>query len=261
MTTTETPTLLATSRRDADITRRAETGEDLTAISRDYDMTRERVRQIVQRNSRLSNDEIREARRRFREDARAETANATTDLVRRTAEENPEATISSLADLCNTTPKVVRDALPWTERERRTDPQAYSSVSDDEVFAEIRRVVDLPGGSPLTGSFYDTHREGGVSHARLLQRYETWTGACRAAGVEPQGPNTSRTYTRRWTPEDMTGWVWRYLSSTPAPSYARFEHWLREQDGAPSGQTIRNTIGSWVEMKRRAIEDHASSED
>src|SRR5699024_9925672 len=35
------------------------------------------------------------------------------------------------------------------------------STADDAVLAEIRRTASLPGGSPLTGSFYDSHRSPG----------------------------------------------------------------------------------------------------
>lgn len=103
------------------------------------------------------------------------------------------------------------------------------------MLAEIRRVAALDGGEPLTGSFYDIHRdrEDSLSHARLLQRFGTWTAACEAAGVTPRGANPGRTYTRNWSEEDMVGWVWRYLSTTDLPSYARFEKFLCDQDGAP----------------------------
>lgn len=258
MTATETLSPAAPTRNQT-IAARAEAGEDLTAISLDYNMSRERVRQIVEATSTKTNGEIREARRVRRDQARLAAENTNADLVRRTAEENPDATLSDLVDLCGFPFALVRDALDWTERERRAVPQVYASVPDVDVFAEIRRVAGLPGGQPLTGSFYDANREGGLSHARLLQRYETWNGACKTAGVVPQEPNASRVYIRAWTPETMVRWVWGYLTSTDSPSYARFEQWLRAQDGAPSGQTVRNTLGSWVEMKRRAIEAHAPS--
>lgn len=242
--------------RNQIIAKRAEEGEDLTAIGLDYEMSRERVRQIVEKTTTKTNDEIREARKQRREQARAEKDAARDAHIRQVAEAHPEATLHALVDLSGHSLAEVRAALDWTERERRADQQHYTSVADEVIFAELRRVAALDGGEPLTGKFYDEHRTGGLSHARLLQRFETWTAACTAAGVTPRGPNPGRTYQRRWTAEDMVGWVWRYLSSAEAPSYARFDQWLRTQPEAPSAQTIRNTVGSWVEMKRRAIETH-----
>lgn len=262
---TENPQSTATSTvaltRNEIIARRAESGEDLTAIGTDYQMSRERVRQIVSKTSTKSNDEIREARRANREQARAEREAAKVALVRQVAAENPDAPLATLADLTGFAVAVVRDALDWTDRERRGEAQSYPSLPDEAVLAEIRRVAALPGGQPLTGTFYDANRDGGLSHARLLQRFKTWTGACEAAGVTPRGPNPGRVYTRGWTTEEMTQWVWNYLSATERPSYARFEAWLRERrnSGAPSAQTVRNSLGSWVEMKRLAITNHAAA--
>lgn len=47
------------------------------------------------------------------------------------------------------------------------------------------------------------------------------------------------------TLEDLLDWVRRYLAEDEKPSYGRFSTWLREQQDAPSANTIRNTFGSW----------------
>lgn len=245
--------------RDETIAQRAESGECLTAIGNDYAMTRERVRQIVAKTSTMPNADIREARRRARENARRDADTEKALRVRQAAQDHPDATLSTLVALTGYPVAVVRDSLDWTERERRADQQQYSFTSDEDVLAEVRRVAALPGGEPLTGRFYDTHRTGGVSHARLLQRFKTWTAACEAAQVTPNGANPGRVYTRNWTDAEMTRWVWDYLTSADNPSYARFEVWLRTQMDAPSAQTIRNSLGSWVEMKRLAIDTFAAA--
>lgn len=246
--------------RNSDIVARAEAGEDLTSIGATYGLSRERARQIVEKFSLKSNAEIREARRARRAQERDLRANDRAQEIRAAASEHPKATLSMLAEITGHSLSDVKEALDWSERERRTDVQVYPSVSDEAIFAVIRRVAALPGGEPLTGSFYDEHRDGGVSHARLLQRFGTWTAACKAAGVVPRAANPGRVYTRNWTTDVMVDWVWAYLSNSESPTYAKFEKWLRDQSGAPSAQTIRNSLGSWVEMKRAAIEKSMPSE-
>lgn len=252
-------TTTSTSARNQAITRRAEAGEDLTAIGKDYAMSRERARQIVAKTTTMSNEDIRQARQRRRDADRAQAENLKAQQIREIADQHPQATLNTLVTLTGHPLATVRDALDWTERERRCDSQNYTSVPEAEVLAEIRRVANLPAGSPLTGAFYEQHRNDGVgvSHARLLQRYGTWTAACEAAGVPATGPNPTRTYARNWTEEVMVELVWVYLSNHTGGTYAGFEAWLRTQDGTPSAQTVRNSIGSWVQMKRRAIETHA----
>ena len=116
---------------------------------------------------------------------------------------------------------------------------------DDPVTTEMRRVAGLPGGSPLSVSFYDRHRaEGALTSARIIQRHGTWSEACTAAGVATN--RASRTsYSRAWSEEDLLQWVRRYLAEACKPSYTDFSRWLREQDGAPSANTVRNTLGGW----------------
>ena len=118
-------------------------------------------------------------------------------------------------------------------------------MSDDEVIAEMRRVAALPQGSPLSGAFYDKHRgEGALTAARIIQRLGSWSAACAAAGVETN--KASRTsYKHKWSEEDLIEWVRRYLTEAARPSYADFSRWLKDQSGAPSANTVRNSFGGW----------------
>lgn len=239
--------------RDESIVDRAEKGESLSVIAREIGVSRERVRQIVAKASPMSEDALSEARTAFRAAQRQARTNVSLAQVQRFANANPEATISMLAEMSGEPKALVVSALDWTEQQRRADVQAYPTTPQEDVLAEIRRVAALDGGQPLTGSFYDTHREGGLSRARLLQRFGTWAEACTEAEVMPGARNSGRVYTRQWSESDMLDWVLAYLRESQAPTYARFEQWLRSQSEAPSAQTIRNTLGSWVEMKRSAI--------
>lgn len=125
----------------------------------------------------------------------------------------------------------------------------------DLIVADLVRVAALPGGSPLTGAFYDANRSDGVPGAgRLIQRFGSWKAACEAAGV-PSNDASRRTYGTKWTDDLLLGWVRQYLDDPESSaSYKQLQDWLKERksEGAPSGQTVRNRLGTWNEIVERA---------
>jgi hypothetical protein len=117
-------------------------------------------------------------------------------------------------------------------------------MDEESMRTEMRRVAALPGGSPLSVSFYDRHRsELALTSARIIQREGSWREACTAAGVEAN--KASRAYGRTWSRDDLLDWVRRYLAEEEKPTYTRLSAWLRGQEGAPSANTIRNAFGGW----------------
>ena len=128
---------------------------------------------------------------------------------------------------------------------------ARQQYTDKAIFIALRKAVRLTG-QPLSVGKYDSVRDevGGPSAIRIIQRFETWSSACEAAKVKPG--MAKRTYTQQWNEKDVVLWVRRYLKSTKSPTFSDFTEWLREQKGAPSGQTARNIAGSWSDMKAKA---------
>lgn len=125
----------------------------------------------------------------------------------------------------------------------------------DESTNEMRRVAALPGGTPLSVAFYDRHRGAdALTSARIIQREGSWREACAAAGVAAN--KASRTsYRRKWSEADLLEWVRRYLAEDEKPSYGRFGQWLREQQDAPSANTVRNAFGGWSAVLEAASRD------
>lgn len=240
---------------DAIVVRRAKAGETFMQIGRDLGVSREWVRQVAMRNG-LTGRQLDRSRR-------DRVSLARVAAVLELAEDRPDATIGELARASGMPVGRVAEILGPEEEARRKKPSANAGrrVPDHEVFAEMRRVAGLPGGTPLSAPFWDRHRSGCLTGARLAQRHGSWTEACLAAGVEPR-KSTRGEYWRRWTEQDLLRLLADYLGSGGRPSYAAFQRWLRGVKGAPSAQTVRNQLGgSWPDVLRRGVEELARARD
>lgn len=130
--------------------------------------------------------------------------------------------------------------------------------SNADVEADLRAAAEA-AGAPLSHVMYDKlRRAGSISAVRVMQRYDTWVKACRAAGIEPGV--THRSYQRRWTLDELVAAVRRYLESKGARgSYADYDRWSKADVDRPSAQTIRNGLGSWNAAKALALEEEGSA--
>lgn len=240
------------SERDQFIVARALDGDSFTAIGRDHGITRERVRQIVKREMGVG---ARDGLMAARAEKKLGEARA---LAAHLVAERSDLTHSAIAAMVGLPAREVYDLMGQDEVIRRSKPrQAEPEVSDEEIWAEMRRVAFPLGGRALTADHYDENRsEGSVGQVRIVQRFGTWREACEQAGVPSNRPPRTD-YTRRWSREDLLRWVLAYLDSTDQPSYAGMTVWLREQADAPSSQTIRNTVGRWIDVKREAVQSRS----
>jgi hypothetical protein len=198
-------------------------------------LTRERVRQILQKHTGLSTRDLEESRVVVREMRWRMVARA--DLARIGG-----VTIDEVVDVLG-----VDDAL--VRRGRNTWTQA---LTDEEILEGLRQVSACPGGTPLTGPFYDAHRDPDttVSAIRVFQRFGSWTAACTQAGVTFKAAVRDN-YERRWTDEQCIDWAVLFVEEVGATAtFAGMEDWMRRRsgDGAPSGQSIRNYLGTWIDI-------------
>lgn len=109
-------------------------------------------------------------------------------------------------------------------------------------------------GEPLTVGKYDSYRRSHpelASYIWVIRYFRTWVEACTRAGV---GVNKTHSYSSRWTDEEMLAYVAAYLEEPGSGSYAGYEAWAKEVDGAPSGPGLRARFGKWSDIKARAGE-------
>ena len=123
----------------------------------------------------------------------------------------------------------------------------------EEQMLEGLRAAAEEVGEPLIGDRYDEYREDHPSLATriwIIRAFGSWSEACARAGVKA---NPGRARTRRWTEEQVLGYVRSYLvEAGPTGSFAGYGAWAREADGAPSGPALR-TYFKWSEARRRAL--------
>lgn len=125
--------------------------------------------------------------------------------------------------------------------------------SDQQLTAAIAAAA-AELGEPLTASSYDTWQRSrdAASPALVIRRFGSWIEACSQAGV---ATNKTRSTSRRWSDEDVVAIVATYLAAPgSAGTFADYSAWARQQDGAPSGATLRQRF-AWAEVKQRASGD------
>lgn len=123
--------------------------------------------------------------------------------------------------------------------------------SDEQLLADVAAAA-AELGEPLTASAYDAWQRPreAASPALLIRRFGSWNHACARAGV---ATNKTRSTSRRWSDDDVVRIVARYLADPgTSGSFADYSAWAKEQDGVPSGATLRQRYPKWSELKARA---------
>lgn len=130
-----------------------------------------------------------------------------------------------------------------------------SGVTNDEIIQTLKLASTYH--FPLTGKKYDaliaSGEISGVSKMRIMQRFGSWTEACRLAGVE-SGEPLRQDYKRTWSHNDLVEFVVEYLSDpTSTGQRADWRRWLAEDSTRPSEGTMRNQLGEWPDIKHDVL--------
>ena len=142
--------------------------------------------------------------------------------------------------------------MPQQRQEPEEATTRQRETADEQVLGALRRAA-ADVGTPISAERYEhVWRDyGGVSSARLIQRFGSWNAACTAAGLPTNAGRAA--YRRSWTPEQLVASVADYLRSEGATgSYAGYDEWARSVPGAPSANTVRNNLKGWANAKAGA---------
>jgi hypothetical protein len=117
---------------------------------------------------------------------------------------------------------------------------------EDAIAAAFRRVQEKLGDAPLTEKSYEANRkQGEPSLSRICQLYGRWNVALKTMGLPVVKVSTGR---EQFTVDDcLTAVAACAADLGEAPSYPQYGAWARTRADAPSGQTVRNRLGRWLE--------------
>jgi transposase len=248
------------SERNSDIVARYTAGATLETIGREYEISRERVRQIVKKAGVGTYGRSVAARRRW-EAEHGDTINATFTRTRSVA-----ATINAHPDVPAVWIKrLLRPRSHESVHARATAPKIWS---DTEIFAALNAAAT--DGIVTTTTYARWRRNGGNIDGRtpptstlITWRFGSWRTAVERAGLQI-GRTSRNNYARTWTRDDALHAVSQFVIDAHArgirPTYARYDAWVIDNPGNPSGAYLRHLTGnSWSEILMEALDTTAAA--
>lgn len=199
----------ANAERDAEVCRLRSAGLTLQEIADEMHLSRERVRQIVERAggpTRL--DVSRQRAERVEQERHCDRERVIADVAA-----HPGTTASEVADRLGLTASRVRSVAPAEVRRLLVSRSAHRSQvaqkwGEEEILDAIRLAATYE--FPLTAQGYSAlvavGEVKGASVPLIHQRFGGWRAACAAAGVEC-GVTRIESYESRWTNDDLIAFV------------------------------------------------------
>ena len=230
-----------------------EQGWSLDEIALRYEVSRERVRQILRVHGGPEPQDIAVARRRRAERLAEERVDELLALWR--AGEGPGSMAPKLglqATACRTT--IERFATD-VDRAARTaslaGARAAPTYSEEDITLALRSAADELGRAPSAKEYAAVARRGPLpSLATVLNRMGGWSNALRTAGLRTAAP--ARPRSRRWTEEACWEALRRAVDELgEIPSVLGYERFAAGRSDLPSSATIRNRLGRWSSLAAR----------
>jgi hypothetical protein len=242
-------------------------GNTLESIASSVDLTRERVRQILEEVG-IDTKFLSE-----RKAISATKVNETLEAIGKWIVEHPGCTPAEIAKVFGIPENDVAGMVPgWAGHlvldsrfEQVRGETEARKVSKSRIIQAIRLAATIhdvearPQQSMtlyLTGPRYiSLQKEGlidGPTLPRILQVFGTWSNACDNAGVSCDEP-VREIYERRWSRVEMSQSVAEFLVSEGHKGVSKYDEWARRDDARPSFGTVRNEFGGWKAAYEEAL--------
>ncbi len=249
-------------------------GMTLEQIGKEQGVTRERIRQILERllsrveehkdyagfnikdmyESRLMAS--RGAPQILDQKKRAELEKSAIQII----ENNPGIRLSHLSSTLGADEKLLslvlqRHTKKFIYLEERDNANA-STFSDDDLLEALRLAEAFE--SPTNRNLYDDLVRKRIIKApgsqTIMKRFGTWNRACDLANVS-HNESARENYERLWTEEEVLDYLIDFLKNRNyGAGIESYDHWRVETfTNAPSGVHIRNTFITWINAKNMAL--------
>ncbi|MGP9695804.1 homing endonuclease associated repeat-containing protein [Brachybacterium sp. AOP25-B2-12] len=225
-------------------------GATLQEIGDLFGVTRERIRQILGRDTPWSSTELAAATRRLREDRRAEHARA----VEAWSLAHPAVPVDRAVTPLGLSEDQVLDLLgPRRSHHRVSTAKATASSrrTDEEILEDLRAYHGETGSTTGAG-FRDWARDHDVPGPQTTAiRFGTWNDALAAAGIAAVAGRPRSGF----TDDDLWAALVAFVRDPDGGTTAQAaEAWLAARPAAPSVALIRQRLNAgWSEIATRAV--------
>lgn len=249
-------------------------GLTLDEIGKIYGVTRERIRQIVERQ--LSKAEMytdigeidlrgvfksrleatKNAPKVFEQQKRIQI-----DLdARQIIQSHPGIQLAELSKTLNIDQTTLASALQkntkkfiFSEERKFANTSKYS---DDDILEALRLAEAFE--SPINHNLYDDLVSRGLvkgpSSQTVMKRFDTWNKACEAANIS-YTESFRGGYESLWTEEEILDYLIEFLKNrTYGEGVESYDQWRIETlSSSPSGAHLRNIFNTWINAKNEAL--------
>jgi uncharacterized protein (DUF433 family) len=230
-----------------------EQGWSLDEIALRYEVSRERVRQILRAHGGPEPQDIAVARRRRAERLAEERIDELLALWRAgEGAAGVAATLGLQTAACRTT--IGRFATDVDRAARRAGlaaARAAPTYSDRDITLALETAAAQLGRVPSAKDYAAIARRARLpSLATVLNRMGGWSRALASAGLRGSAPARERS--RRWTEDACWDALLRAVDELgEIPSVLAYERFAAGRADLPSSATIRNRLGRWSSLAAR----------
>lgn len=243
-------------------------GKTLDSIGKTFNLSRERVRQILSGVEDVPNAQQLKDQKNAK--LLQEKKNETLELFGH-LDSNWESfrskTLPEIAKMLNVSERKIKESISRVQLLYLTRNQE-SSIQQTWTEQDCIKVLQLAATFtfPLTMLEYrklvDSKTIHGPTINIFISRFGSWMNACEVAGVETGEPQ--RLYNSTWSRNELLMFVRKFMWESQSESWSidRYQLWRDRQDPiAPSVGLLRLRLGTWTEIRVQALELEAPDFD
>jgi predicted transcriptional regulator len=249
-------------------------GLTLDEIGKEFGVTRERVRQILNKAFKLVKNDPFLQEKSFSEivigkihsaqEEQSHLEQERKDLIdsraRTFLNSQPGATHLEICRELGVSEKELRQSLQpqtakfiWSEAREKGNESTYS---DDSILEALRlaEAFESPISAPAYRDLVESGLVIGPGPQTVALRFGSWKKACEMAEVSYY-ESVRTSYEKQWTESEMLEYVIEFLLNKEyGKGIQSYDEWrIETMSNAPSGAHLRKHFGTWIDTKNKAL--------